>query len=422
MNVISNKDVIRIIRNTLDLIDPRLMMHGGRVSYIMYKMLQYENEYSEREVIDFCAIAMLHDIGAYKTEEIDNMIKFETGSVWDHSIYGYLFIKYCSPLHKLADALLFHHLDYNKFPNFTCENKKIANMLHLADRIDMLIRHNILQVDEELLNPMRDTKFDSDHIDTFLQADKKYGIIQHITNDSYRDDIEDLFNRALFSDHEIQEYLQLLALSIDFRSEHTVTHTITTVNIACELAKRMNLDENEIHKIHYGALLHDLGKVAIPHSILEKPGALEHEEYQIMKTHVSITGDILEGFLNQEIYEIAVRHHEKLNGKGYPRGLTGEELTTNQRIVAVADITSALVGVRSYKKSFDKEKVLAILSTAVENNEICPAVTELLIKDYDDIVSFSLEQCDLALSAYYRMKDEYLHLRDELPKAEATKL
>ena len=94
MNVINSKDVINILKRALNLIDKRLINHGERVSYIIYKMMEYENKYSQQEMLDYTISALFHDIGAYKTDEIDNMIKFETRNIWEHSIYGYLFFKY----------------------------------------------------------------------------------------------------------------------------------------------------------------------------------------------------------------------------------------------------------------------------------------------------------------------------------------
>ena len=114
----------------------------------------------------------------------------------------------------------------------------------------------------------------------------------------------------------------------------------------------MNVGTRDLEILYYGSLLHDIGKIVIPLSILEAPRRLTDEEMRIMKAHVVITGKILEGIMDERIVNVAYRHHEKLDGTGYPQGLRAEDLSQLERIVAVGDILSALYSKRSYKDSF----------------------------------------------------------------------
>ena len=114
MKLLSNEKVIDIMSNTLNHVDNRLMDHGERVAYLMYKVLKPQEMFDEAELRDICILAMLHDVGAYKTEEIDKMVLFETKDVWEHSAYGSLFLKYFSPLKELASVILFHHAECNE--------------------------------------------------------------------------------------------------------------------------------------------------------------------------------------------------------------------------------------------------------------------------------------------------------------------
>ena len=110
LSIIRKENIVHILRQTLSMVDPRLISHGERVSYIVLKMLQYEGKHSPPEILNRCMLAVVHDIGAYKTEEIDRMVEFETESVWDHSIYGYLFVKNLSPLAGYADAFYINRI------------------------------------------------------------------------------------------------------------------------------------------------------------------------------------------------------------------------------------------------------------------------------------------------------------------------
>ncbi|MEG1585112.1 MAG: phosphohydrolase, partial [Anaerovorax sp.] len=111
-DLIDELDVILIIRDTLNSVDPRLVGHGGRAAYIILSLLRAENRLPESEIQELCLVGLMHDVGAYKTEAIDQLLIFETGEYWPHSIYGSLFLKYLSPLGKYADAVLYHHVPY----------------------------------------------------------------------------------------------------------------------------------------------------------------------------------------------------------------------------------------------------------------------------------------------------------------------
>ncbi len=110
------------------------------MAYIISRMLQDTGQYSKQELRDICFLAQLHDIGAYKTEEISRMLQFETDDIWDHSFYGYLFIRYFSPLKELAPAVLLHHITWNFLEQGdepSTKLKDLSQILHVADRIDV---------------------------------------------------------------------------------------------------------------------------------------------------------------------------------------------------------------------------------------------------------------------------------------------
>ena len=168
----------------------------------------------------------------------------------------------------------------------------------------------------------------------------------------------------------------------------------------------MHLSVQEKYSMYYGALLHDIGKIAIPLSILESTGKLSDKEMDIMKKHVEITDHILKGVVDDEVREIAIRHHEKLDGSGYFRGLKADELTRPQRIVAVADILSALYGKRSYKEAFGIDKIKAIIQSDADNGKICPKVVGVAVKNMEKIIANFEEKKDATLGTYIQIKKQ----------------
>ena len=137
MAVISGSNMYDILRKSFSILNPQLMHHSERTAYILYKMLQTEGHMSSKEMADYVIIAVLHDIGTCKLEYIHQWAQFEKDDVWPHSIFGFLFLKYLSPLEDKAEIVLYHHLDYNKHYLIKSQYIKIAEYLFMADKIDV---------------------------------------------------------------------------------------------------------------------------------------------------------------------------------------------------------------------------------------------------------------------------------------------
>lgn len=289
MQMITSKNVFHIIRKTLNLVDMRLVTHGERVAFILYKMLQYQGMACDKRMLEFVILAALSQ--------------------------------------------------------------------------------NI-----------------------FLQ------------------ELENLFQYDIFDDKEKNNFLHMIAYAIDFRSDFMVAHTVTTVCVSWEIASLLQFPWDTKSKLYYGALLHDIGKVAIPIEVLEKEGKLTSEEMDMMRRHVLFTEEILKDFVPPDIYRIAVRHHEKMDGSGYPKGLDGTQLSAEERIVAIADIMSALLQKRSYKEAFSREKTMGILLEMKKENKICPCITDYVLDNFPQIIEKVEQRTHEFLKIYQGMKQEYLEL------------
>ena len=162
---------------------------------------------------------------------------------------------------------------------------------------------------------------------------------------------------------------------VEFRNGESGQHvlhirTITEVllNRLVQKTDRYSLTQEDIQLISSASALHDIGKVSIPDEIINKPGKLTKEEFEIMKSHTTVGADILHDlpFSNEEpllktAYEIARWHHERYDGRGYPDGLTGEEIPIAAQVVSVADVYDALTSVRCYKSAYDHETALRMI-------------------------------------------------------------
>ncbi len=177
-----------------------------------------------------------------------------------------------------------------------------------------------------------------------------------------------LEQRLLSSMHEVEEReretLSRLARAIEYRDSGTSAYLERMAHVAALIAEQLGLPEDEVRAIELAAPLHDMGKIAIPDSVLMKPGPLTEEETEVMRRHPKIGYQLLSGSQNRFIQTgaiIALRHHERYDGSGYPDGLIGEEIPLEARIVAVADVFDALISPRPYKKAWEKDAALAYL-------------------------------------------------------------
>ena len=165
------------------------------------------------------------------------------------------------------------------------------------------------------------------------------------------------------SETKIWEIATSLAGAIDAKDPYTKGHSTSVSKFSEALARAINLPEKEVERITLGALLHDVGKIGIPESILKKEGPLSDDEWRIMKQHPVIgTEKVLKPNPSlRDLIPIVKYHHERIDGKGYPEGLAGNDIPLAAKIVAVADTYHALISDRPYRKGMNIEKALSIL-------------------------------------------------------------
>lgn len=282
ISLINKEQTISVINKMLLHVDSRLVHHGERVAYIVSEMIEHADKPLGIDKDKLIILSILHDIGAYKTEEIDEMVSFDSEAVWSHSIYGYLFLKHMSPIGNEAEAILYHHLDYCDYDKTACKYLDYAALIYLADRVDILSVNASSKCDLSLILNNAGIRFNPEYVKLLFNSNPNK-IIQSLQDGSYQEKLSETIKQISFSIEEAFEYLKMMVFSVDFRSEYTVTHTINTTAISMELAKRLKLSTEDMERIYLGTLLHDVGKVAIDPEILEYPGRLTFQQMEIMK-------------------------------------------------------------------------------------------------------------------------------------------
>ena len=163
----------------------------------------------------------------------------------------------------------------------------------------------------------------------------------------------------------IREIVEALAKVIDMKDEYTNGHSKRVAEYTVMLAKELGYDEDTIEKYYNIALMHDIGKVGIPEEVLNKPGKLTDEEFQLIKSHTTLGYDTLKGIsIMPELAVGAGCHHERPDGRGYPKGLKEKEIPRVAQIIGVADTFDAMYSTRKYRKRMNFEKVVSIIKEA----------------------------------------------------------
>ncbi len=411
--------IVLLCSKALRFFDERLISHGERVAYIATKLMEELDEKIIFNPSTLYLMSIFHDIGAYKTEDINNLLKFESADADEHSVYGYLFLKYLTPITDNCEAVLYHHTPISLLSNVDPLTVAYAQLINLADKID------VEYLKTNSLDAIYDRLSDSKHIEPkYILAFKKILDNKNLTEEHFNTNVKewsdgmvDLLN---LTTDDLVKYLKMIVYSMEFKSPVTMLHSVNTTTISVFLGEKLNLPKETLEKLYYSALLHDVGKIAIPESILEFKGKLDTDKMTIMRTHASYTEEILDGLFDQDIIDYAINHHEKLDGSGYPKGLKAESLSTEMRIVAIADITSALISKRSYKGIYDWDKTITILNEMAEKNQIDSKIVAIIA---DNVIELQ-EALDIASQpvedVYNKILDEYKQILQDMKLAKLS--
>ncbi|MDM8537013.1 HD domain-containing protein [Desulfobacterales bacterium HSG17] len=238
--------------------------------------------------------------------------------------------------------------------------KKYADDLALVYRSEKQKRKELQAANEQL------TVFADDLNKTILELKS--------ANEEIRDAYLDTINR--------------LVLAAEYKDEDTGDHILRMSRYSALLAEKCGLSDRDIQNILYAAPMHDVGKIGIPDRILLKPGKLTKEEFDQMKSHTSIGANILANSKAEMLrvaQQIAISHHEKWNGKGYPQGHSQEKIPLAGRIVGIADVFDALTSKRPYKDPYPVEVACDIIKKE-RGQHFDPDITDIFLANIDGIM------------------------------------
>ena len=392
-NLVNMFDLLICLTNAVDLISHELENHHQQVAYLALRIAE-QLGLSVEQKKDLILAGLLHDIGTISLDERLELIESEPLTVQNHALRGAQLIEGFSPLQNAADIVRYHHVPWkygegNFFQGD--EVSQLSHLLHLADRVAVLTGNdqNILGKVKQIQQVILDQKgkvFQPEFVDAFLEISAQ----EYIWLDLVYSPLIYVLPKAVSFDtlelslDEVVGLTEIFSSIIDSRSPFTAYHSAGVASTAEKLAELAGFSEVECKMMLIAGNLHDLGKLAVRREVLEKQDRLNAEEFNEIRSHTFHAYRLLElikGF--ETINQWASFHHEKLKGKGYPFHLKGASIPLGSRIMAVADIFTAISEDRPYRKGMERREVISVLESMVRDGSICANVVSLLLDNYE---------------------------------------
>lgn len=405
-------NVVDVICRSFRHLNPDLISHGERVAYILMKMLEDTKRYTPQEKHDLFMLGLLHDIGAYRDDEIDSMLNFDTEESMEHSVFGYLLFKTLSPLPQYADVILYHHHCNAQYYPVPIDNyhRGIAKLLYLADCIDIFyLQHPEDDLSAFLEQYSEDTFFPSD-ISWFWNSERKYHILDNIRTMEYRNEVSDyMLHHSNLTEEQTLKYIDTFIFSIDFRSEYTALHTEYAVQLSKNIAQALQIPAQTCKSIESAALFHNAGKASM-HAIISAPkDYADHLKALYSNDMLEVTKEILSDNIDAEIIEIIDESFLLLNcwTKDQPIDRSHSQAA---EIVALSYLMSNELSLEMNVSYCHHPRLLALLREKYKICHMDDTILKALEKSFDQIIERTQSSCSSTYDIYHQMMNEYRSL------------
>lgn len=402
------------LSSALDLVNSRLVRHHAQtttIAALLGKALGLSGDAQSH----LCIGAALHDIGAISLNREFELFAEESNLV-QHAEVGWLLLQSFPPFAEAARLVRHHHTPWRHADALREDDPQrhlLSGVIHLADRVAVQMHPDrcILAQRHEIVRAIaveRGTLFAPELVDLFLaEASRDVFWLEaaHATYPQLGEGSDTALWATPLDNDVLRQLSELFRMIIDFRCKHTATHSKTVAAVAEAMARKIGFSGHACAMMHVAGNLHDLGKLAVPVAILEKPGPLTLEEQAVIRSHPFYTRQILDriGGLD-EVSAWAGSHHEHLDGSGYPARLNEEHISLGARIVAAADVFAALNEDRSYRAGLTRHETLAIMRTMTTERKLDPFLFSLIERDYAELETIRSAAADSGAREFERLR------------------
>lgn len=397
-------DMVLCLERAIDFLHPVVSEHHLRVAYAASCVAEALG-LNGSQVQDVLVAGALHDLAAVCspawTGLLDEALTQDllsrtqaSDEVHRHGLQGYLMLRDCAPFVQAAHAIRFHHVDWDAGRGSELAGMPVplsSHILRLADRVAVLPDDsaNVLEQVADMRAAVaagRSFLFHPDVADAFDATSQKESFWLDLTSRHKEQILRRRFGSATvpLDLDGLRALSRIFGKIIDYRSSFTATHSSGVAAISEDLAARLGLESLQRGLIGVAGYLHDIGKLAVPPALLDKPGKLTAQEMFIIKQHPYYTHQILSAVPGLEQVNVwASLHHERLDGTGYP--FRARDIPLGARIIAVADVFTAITEDRPYRRGMGRTDCLAILDKQVCDGALDGDIVATLRRDFDEI-------------------------------------
>ena len=388
-------DLIICLSDAMDFIDPAVVDHHKQVAYIA-SSLAAESGIPLKEQKELILAGALHDIGAFSLKERKDALAFEILNPHGHARNGYALLRLFQPLAKIASIVRFHHVHWDNGAGREFRGMEVpffSHIVHLSDRIAVLVDKNkeiLGQVSKicRAIQKKSGSMFNPELVDVFQRMASKEYFWLDLSSPSIQITLSQRLRSANIGivSKDMLGFSELFSRIIDFKSPFTATHSSGVAASAEFLADKIGFARRECTAMRIAGYMHDLGKLAVPVEILDKPAQLSRKEYNVVRHHTFYTYRILEPIAPlQTINAWAAFHHERLDGSGYPFHLKAKDLPLGSQVMAVADVFTALTEDRPYRAGMKRFGAVKILEDMSARSALNGEIVSVLRSHYDEL-------------------------------------
>ncbi len=398
---ISLFDLAMAFSDAADLIDPVLYGHHKRVACAVLKLSDRVGMTGSDQK-DLILAALLHDTGALSLGERLALKALKPEFPHSHTRRGGWFLSHCDCFKNALEPVLHHHVNWEDGRGETQNNTMVtldSHLLHLANRIVSLMDplQDVFIQKAAIIQQIRKevgTMFHPECSAAFMDISREEHFWLEISSDFANDTVSEFVREhpIPLETHEVMDVGECFSRVIDFRSRYTCSHSRSVSVIAEKLAQLTGMGTEDCAAIRIAGYFHDLGKLAVPAEIINNRNRLSDDDFGSIRKHSYYTYRILRRIKGLDrIAELAGYHHERLDGSGYPFHLKKDELSLGACLIAVADVFTALVEDRPYRKGLSHEETIQILTHLTDGLLLEKGYLAILTTNFKDIYTLRKE-------------------------------
>ena len=401
-NTVDLRRIVYALSDALDLVGIDDVAHGKRVAIMTTKLGEKLHLPQEENVFLF-ELGLLHDIGVSSTHVHGQLMdEFDWEGSQEHAHLGHSLLCDFAPLERMAWPIYYHHTKWSNLGSIEQHLARQANLILLADRIDALAipyyaNRRILEHKDTIRAAVASRSgeyFEPELVEVFYEISRSESFWCSLETHAIQYYLQEQLERnpvQYVGIDDLKQLARIFAHVVDAKSPFTAQHSLGVARLSRFLAEKMGVSAEHCDKIEIAGLLHDLGKLRIPDTLLEKPTKLDVSERLTMNTHAFETYLILRnihGF--DDITRWAAYHHEELDGSGYPFHVVEADIPIEARILRVADIFQAMSQNRPYRKGLDADAVKAFMAQLSQQGRVDKEVAAVVCACHEQAMQVAL--------------------------------